>query len=844
MTRSSIIKEASGLPVADVLPELKAALRESRALVLSAPPGSGKTTIVPLELLGEPWLDGNRILMLEPRRLAARAAAHRMSQLLGEGVGETIGYRVRFDRRVSAQTRIEVVTEGILTRQLQRDPELGGVALVIFDEFHLRSIHADLALALCSDVIAGLRDDLRLLVMSATLDTRAIASLLHAPVVIGEGRSYPVELRYLDRPATGSIPQVTASGVVRALAQQTGDILAFLPGSGEIRATERLLAGQGGEVEICPLYGDLTKAAQERAIQPSTDGRRRVVLATAIAETSLTIEGITTVVDSGWSRLPAFDPNSGLTRLETRRVSRAAADQRAGRAGRLGPGVCYRLWTEAEQTRLAPHTPPEILGADLAPLALELASWGVKDPATLAWLDPPPKGAYAQARELLTGLDALDGKGRITAAGKRMAGLSLHPRLAHMLIYAEQSGQLALAADLAALLSERDLLKRLRGDPPLPVDIEERLLLLRQWRQDRKRIAGRKEVDAGACAQAEKAARQWNRPDRRGREVVKAPLSAGGLLGLAYPDRIARRRESGGYLLAGGRGASLPEADRLGKEQFLVIPALDAGQKTGRAFLAAAISREEIRATHAASVMQQATVAWDERSESVTALEEERLGSVVLSRRQLADIDPELQRQALLEGIRRMGLKVLPWTRESEAWLQRLRSLRKWQPGENWPDVSEAALLLGLEEWLAPWLDGMSRRDHLKRLDLPVILRSMLSWEKQQRMDELAPTHMRVPSGSRKRLDYADEEAPVLAVKLQEMFGLADTPRVCAGGVAVKLHLLSPAQRPIQITQDLRGFWERTYQEVKKELKGRYPKHYWPDDPWDAVATSRVRPKQ
>ena len=697
---------------------------------------------------------------------------------------------------------------------------------------------------MCSDVIAGLRDDLRLLVMSATLDTRAIASLLHAPVVTGGGRSHPVELRYLDRPAGGSIPQVTASAVVRALAQQAGDILAFLPGTGEIRATERLLTAQADEVDICPLYGDLTKAAQERAIQPSAGGRRRVVLATAIAETSLTIEGITTVVDSGWSRLPAFDPNSGLTRLETRRVSRAAADQRAGRAGRLGPGVCYRLWTQAEQTRLAPHTPPEILGADLAPLALELANWGVKDPAALAWLDPPPKGAYAQALELLTGLDALDGKGRITAAGQRMAGLSLHPRLAHMLIYAEQSGQLALAADLAALLSERDILKRLRGDPPLPADIEERLLLLQQWRRDRKRIAGRKELEAGACAEVDRAARQWNRPGRKGTDPVNAPLSAGGLLGLAYPDRIARRRESGGYLLAGGRGASLPEADRLEREEFLVIPALDAGRKTGRAFLAAAISREEIRATHAAAIRQQATVEWDGRSESVIAVEEERLGSVVLSRRQLTEIDPELQQQALLEGIRRMGLKVLPWTRESEAWLQRLRCLRRWQPGENWPDVSEAALLQGLEEWLAPWLDGMSRREHLKRLDLAAILRSMLSWEKQQRMEELAPTHMRVPSGSRKRLDYSDEEAPVLAVKLQEMFGLADTPRVCAGRVAVKLHLLSPAQRPIQITQDLRGFWERTYQDVKKELKGRYPKHYWPDDPWEAVATSRVRPKK
>jgi ATP-dependent helicase HrpB len=837
--------EASGLPIDEVLSELKVALQVSKAVVLTAPPGSGKTTIVPLALLREEWLSG-KILMLEPRRLAARAAAQRMAHILGQQVGETVGYRVRFDTCVCGETLIEVVTEGILTRQLQRDPELNGVSLIVFDEFHLRSIHSDLALALSSDVIAGLRDDLRLLVMSATLDTGAIASLLDAPVVTGKGRSYPVDIHYLERSAVGPIPQITTSGILRALKQQSGDILVFLPGTGEIKTTQRLLSEQvDSRIEICPLYGDLTKEAQDRAIQPSKKAKRRIVLSTSIAETSLTIEGISTVVDSGWSRLPQFDPNSGLTRLATLRVSRAGADQRAGRAGRLGPGVCYRLWTQSEQTKLPPYTPAEILGADLAPLALELANWGISDPTTLNWLDMPPKGAYAQAQELLVRLDALDQKGRITSTGQYMVGLSLHPRLAHMLGYAKQSGQLALAADLAALLSERDIMKRQRGDLPLPVDIEERLQQLEQWRQRDKVEYKREGVDVGACVQVDKAARQWIDPKPlQDREIALQTLTIGGLLGLAFPDRIAKRRGSGGYRLAGGRGARLPEADRLEDETFLVIPALDAGKKEGRAYLAAAIPLEEIRTTHAASIVHETTVAWIESTESVLAQEEEKLGAITLSSRRLTEVSPELQQRALLDGIRQMGLKVLPWSRESEQWLQRLRCLKHWQPEEKWPDVSESALLDGLDDWLVPWLEGMTRRDHLKRLDLKTILLAMLPWDKQQRMDELVPTHIQVPSGSRKRLDYSDEQAPVLAVKLQEMFGLADTPRICAGAIVVKVHLLSPAQRPIQITQDLRGFWERTYQEVKKELKGRYPKHYWPDDPLLAEATHKAKPRK
>ncbi|MES9897995.1 MAG: ATP-dependent helicase HrpB [Sedimenticola sp.] len=831
------------LPINQVLPELKSALVDVNAVVLSAPTGSGKTTLVPLKLLDEPWLQG-RILMLEPRRLAARASAARMSQLLGEKLGETVGYRVRFDSCVSNKTRIEVVTEGILTRRLQQDPDLKGVGLVIFDEFHERSLQADLGLALCSDIMAVLRDDLRLLVMSATLNIESISQLLDARVVTGEGRSYPVEINYLDRAPAGSMVQIVVAAVLRALKQQEGDILVFFPGTGEIRNAERLLGELSADgIEICPLYGDLTKAAQDRAIQPSAKGHRRVVLATSIAETSLTIEGVTTVVDSGWSRLPTFDPNSGLTRLETQRVSLASADQRAGRAGRLGPGVCYRLWTQAEQSRLPPHTPPEIMGADLAPLALELANWGVSDPSTLLWLDAPPKGAYAQAIELLYGLEALDGDGRITPTGLRMVGLSLHPRLAHMLNYARSSGQAPLAADLAALLSERDLLKRRRGELPLAVDIEERLQLLQLWRRERKRLDTRGNVNAGACVQIDKAARQWVRMGGTAVGEEREPLSLGGLLSLAFPDRIARRRGSGGYRLAGGRGASLPEADRLISEEYLVIAALDAGRSEGRVFLAASITLEEIRALHQSAITTQASVTWQVDAGSVIAREDECLGELVLSSRRLHEVSPELQQQALLEGIRRMGLKALPWSRESEEWLQRLRCLKQWQPEADWPDVSEEALLANLEQWLAPWVEGVTKRDQLKRLDLKSILGSMLDWNRQQRMDRLVPTHIQVPSGSRKRLDYSNRQAPVLAVKLQEMFGLQQTPTVCGGGIKVMLHLLSPAQRPIQVTQDLSGFWKRTYSEVKKELKGRYPKHYWPDDPLTAQATARVRPK-
>lgn len=830
----------SQLPVTRLLPELCQTLAEQRAAVVAAPPGSGKTTLIPLALLDQPWLAGKKIIMLEPRRLATRAAARRMAQLCGEAVGDRVGYQVRFEREISSDTRIEVVTEGILTRRLQQDPELAGVGLIIFDEFHERSLHADLALALCLDVMENLREDLRLLVMSATLDTRAVASLLGgAPVIVGEGRSHPVELRYLDRPATDSHDAVVR-GVLRALAETTGDILVFLPGTGEIRRVEVGLAQRlPPEVSLFPLYGDLGRADQDAALTAQPN-RRRVVLATSIAETSLTIDGIGTVVDAGWSRRPRFDPNSGLSRLQTVRVSAASAEQRAGRAGRLGPGVCYRLWTPAEQDRLVPHQPPELLEADLAPLVLELALWGVLDPDALSWLDRPPAGAYAQARELLQRLDALDDAGRITATGRRMAGLALHPRLAHLVLNA--GDQLDQALDLAGLLGERDILKRGPGVSH-SIDIEERLRQLAAWRRGGRDAGVSQYLDRAICRRVDRAVKQWRRSLGSSKGGDQR-LGVGGLLSLAFPDRIAQRRpgSNGRYLLASGRALQVSGDDPLSQYDYLVVASLDAGKREGRAYLAAPIQLAEIRQLQARHIETTSRVEWDSASQSVLAQQEERLGRVVLSTRPMNRIEPGAGERAMLTGIREMGLSVLPWSDDLQQWRQRVMSLRLWLQESSWPDFSDAALLDSLEAWLAPWLNGISRRDQLKQLELAAILKNRLSWEQQQQLEILAPATLTMPSGSRRRLSYQAGEPPVLAVKLQELFGLQQTPTVCRGSVNVMLHLLSPAQRPIQVTQDLAGFWERTYAEVKKELKGRYPKHYWPDDPYSAVPTARVRP--
>jgi ATP-dependent helicase HrpB len=791
--------------------------------------------------------------MLEPRRLAARAACARMADLAGESPGATVGYRIRFDSKISAQTRIEVLTEGILTRRLQTDPDLRNAGLVIFDEFHERHLHADLALALCLDSQKHLRDDLKILVMSATLDGASVSQLLgDAPVITSAGRRFPVDVRYLTRDVTGPLPPLVGDTVLSALEQDEGDVLVFLPGAWEIRRTQELLQAKvAARVDVLPLYGDMPWELQDRAIQPSA-GRRKIVLATPIAETSLTIEGVRIIVDSGFARVPQFDPRSGLSRLTTVRISRASSEQRAGRAGRLAPGVCYRLWSETTQRGLVPQSPPEIRGADLAPLALELAAWGVRDPRTLAWLDSPPEAAFNQALELLTELEALDASGQITKTGRAMVRLPLHPRLAHMLFASQPLGLGALACNVAALLAERDILA---GESRRSADFAQRVEALEAFRRHGRQGAQSHQADANACTRANQAAQQFRRllgvasseqkqsplPHERGGEGQGEGV--GLLLALAYPDRVALARAPGDtrYLLASGRGAHLPEAEMRLRQPCLVAASLDAGETEGLIYSAAPLALEILRQHLPAHFRTEDVVRWDAQQQVIVARREERFGALVIDSKPLIDADPGKLRAAMLEGIRRLGIDALPWTADTREWQARVLSLRQWLPEENWPDISDTALSNTLDEWLEPYLDGITRRAHLARLDLPSILNNLLDWEKVRRLDQAAPTHMEVPSGSRVRLAYTPGESPVLKVKLQEMFGLADTPRVAGGKVPVTLHLLSPAQRPIQVTQDLRGFWERTYPEVKKELKGRYPRHPWPDNPWQAQPTARAK---
>ncbi len=832
------MKDTPALPIDAVLPQLRRALAGDGNVVLQAPPGAGKTTRVPLALLAEPWLADRKIVMLEPRRLAARAAARYMAQALGEAVGDTVGYRVRLDTRVGPRTRIEVVTEGVLTRLLQADPELTGVGLVIFDEFHERSLQADLGLALCRETQQALREDLRLLVMSATMDAAPVAALLgNATVVASEGRAWPVDIRYAP-PGDDDIPAHTVQVIRRALAEEAGSVLVFLPGVAEINRVSRRLqeAPAGDDVDVTPLYGDLSADQQERAILPTPAGRRKVVLATNIAETSLTIEGIRIVVDSGLARVARFEPRVAMTRLHTVAVSQAAAAQRCGRAGRLEPGVCYRLWSESRQRALAPFDIPEMLQADLAPLALELARWGVADPAALAWLDPPPSAAYGRARDLLEELGALDGTGRITAHGRRMAELAMHPRLAHMVLIAQALHRGALGCELAALLSERDPLSgRERG-----ADLRARLDILRS--------SDTPLGDGGAAARAilrrvRKAAAQWQRqlklapPPDDGADLADAGL----LLAFAYPDRIAQRRPGGDgrFLLAGGRGAWLPVSEPLAASDYLVAAHLDAGAREARIFLAAPVRREQLLAHFDEHIRDAAFIAWDSREQAVAARRERRLGQLVLTAERLEKPDPDRVAEALIQGVRDLGLAALPWTDTLRRWRQRVQFLHELDEAQ-WPDLSDRALLDGLDQWLAPFVGGMTRAGHLGRLDLAGALQSLLPWDRRHALDELAPTHITVPSGSRIPVDYSGE-TPVLAVRLQEMFGATETPRVASGRVPVLLHLLSPAGRPVQVTRDLASFWAGAYQDVKKDLKGRYPKHHWPDDPLQAEPTRRTK---
>jgi ATP-dependent helicase HrpB len=830
------------LPIAPLLPAIVDTLGRERGLVLEAPPGAGKSTGVPLALLEADWLGGRGILMLEPRRLAARAIASRMATLAGEPVGRSIGYRTRLDTRVSRETRITVVTEGVLTRMLQSDPALEDVAIVVFDEFHERSLNADVGLALCVDARSNLRDDLRLLVMSATLDTAPVADLLGgAPVLSSEGRAHPVETRYLPRPEVASLAVATARATRQALERDEGDVLVFLPGAAEIRRVQRLL--EDGDLpagtSVHALFGDLPAAAQDAALAPARTGRRKVVLATSIAETSLTIEGVRIVVDAGLARSSRFDPVTGMSTLVTTRVSRAAADQRRGRAGRLAPGVCYRLWPEHEMRGLEPVTQAEILGADLAPLALDLAAWGIDDPAALRFLDPPPAASLGQARDLLGRLGALDAGGRITPHGRQMATLGLHPRLAHMLLVARGLGCAPLACELAAILSERDLL---RG-PGAAADADVGLRLDVLHGTGVPAVAA--EADRGATARARKLARAFQRElgaaeDGQGRGHME-----GVLLALAYPDRIGAGRGDGRFLLSGGRGAFFRESQPLSRQPWIVAAELDAGEREARIFLAASLDRDDIESYLGDRIVAADVVRWDPAEAAVVARRERRLGAILLEESRLEAPGPGAVLSAMLQGVRALGLRALPWSRAAASLQQRAEFVRRHVHRDDpaWPALDDDSLLRELGDWLPQWLDGVTRRTHLARIDLEAALASRFSYSQRQEIERLAPTHLAVPSGSRIAIDYSDPVAPFVAVKLQEVFGLTETPRIAGGRVPLTLQLLSPAQRPVQVTQDLGSFWARGYAEVRKELKGRYPRHYWPEDPLTATPTRKVRPK-
>ena len=837
-------------PITPLLPEIRDALAAHPRLVLEAPPGAGKTTQVPLALLDAPWLAGNRILMLEPRRIAARAAAQFMAQQLGEPVGQTVGYSIRFESRTSAATRIEVVTEGILTRMIQDDPELSGIGAILFDEFHERHLAGDLGAALALDVQGTLRPELRLLVMSATLDGERIAQWLDAPRISSPGRSFPVRIEHPPARAQENLEQHLLRVVRQALAENDGDVLVFLPGRREIARAQTVLGNVLDEaVELVPLHGELSLAEQQLALgaaEPNPfdalrTGSRRVVLATNVAESSVTLPGIRAVIDSGLAREPRFDPNSGFTRLETVTISQASADQRAGRAGRVAAGTAYRLWPQSK--RLEPARTAEIAQAELSALALELAAWGITagGGSDLPWLDPPPAGALAQGRELLAALGALDADGRITALGRRMLELGATPRLAAAAMRAPDERR-ALVADLLALAEARS---PLRGEQARNDDFRVRVGALHAWR-DRRGGGSREGADAGALAAIEQAAKGWRRrlDVRTAASGVPDSHAVGDLLAHAWPDRIAFRdaNQPLRYTLANGRGARLHEQTALLGEPWLVVLDLRHEARDSLVLAAAPLDPRTLEAEFPHAFARERVLRWNEARGAVEAFEERRFGAIVLERRSVP-VQPADALPALLAAIRSRGLDALPWSDAARRLRLRIQALRSWMPELNLPDVADAHLLATLEDWLAPHLEGKRSLDALGAEALSQALAAMLDYGQRQQLDAHAPDQLLVPSGQQRRLEYAPDEPPVLAVKLQELFGLADTPRVGGGRVPVTLHLLSPAGRPIQVTQDLKGFWERTYPDVKKELKGRYPRHPWPDDPWGATPTHRAKPR-
>ncbi|EEA92414.1 ATP-dependent helicase HrpB [Pseudovibrio sp. JE062] len=815
---------SSSLPIDAILPDLLTALEQNTNAVLVAEPGAGKTTRVPLALLDASWREDGKIIVLEPRRLAARAAARRMAHTLGESVGETVGYRVRMDSKVSAKTRIEVVTEGVFTRMILDDPELSGVAAVLFDEYHERSMDGDLGLALALDVQEALRDDLRIVPMSATLDAAEVSKLLDdAPILKSEGRQYPVETHYIGRDPRGRLEDQIARAVRSALAEETGSVLVFLPGQGEIKRTQSLLEGRvGADVDIAPLYGALDSKAQDLAVRPVKAGRRKVVLTTAIAQTSLTIEGVRIVIDSGLSRVPRYDPQTGLTRLETVKVSRATAEQRKGRAGRVEPGICYRLWEEAQTKALPAAEKPEILESDLSGLVLDVANWGVADPAQLRFMTPPPAAAWSEAKELLEELDALDADGSLTKAGRDLAGLPLHPRLGHMLVQAAQEDQAELASLIAVTIGEHGLGGR-------STDLRDRLRRLMQDQSQR-----------GKEARAQ--AKRWVKLVG-GHSSQRANFEdAGDILSLAYPDRIAQQRGArGSFRLANGRGAQLEESEALYTEKFLSIAEVTGTAARARILLAAPLSFKELEARFGSHIREKEYVQFMPDG-VIKAVRQRVLGKLVLDEKKISDPDPEAITDALLEQIARKGSARLPWSKDQQRYRGRVNYLRE-TVGKEWPDLSDKALDADFG-WLRPFLAGKTALSQVDASTLGDALSTLVPWELSTELDNLAPSHFVVPTGSRIPIEYDGEQGPMLSVRVQELFGLAQHPSICGGKIQLVLQLLSPAQRPIQITKDLPGFWQGSWADVKADMKGQYPKHPWPDNPLDAEATRRAKPRK
>jgi ATP-dependent RNA helicase HrpB len=814
------------LPIDAALPEFAATLAARNTAVLVAPPGAGKTTRVPLALLDESWTRGKKIIVLEPRRIAARASAERMAQTLGERVGETVGYRVRFGSKVSRATRIEVVTEGIFSRQILDDPELAGIAAVLFDEFHERSLDADLGLALARDAQQGLREDLRLLVMSATLDGARVAKLLgDAPIVASEGRAFPVETRYVGRKMDVPLERQMAEAIVSALRADPGSVLAFLPGAAEIRRTQNFLQERihDAAIEIVPLFGALDASVQDRAIAPAPKGHRKVVLATSIAETSLTIEGVRIVVDCGMSRIPRYEPDIALTRLETVRASRAAVDQRRGRAGRTEPGVCYRLWDEPQTASLAPYTQPEILSADLSSLVLDLAQWGVADASGLAFLDPPPAPAWNEASLLLRELGALDAGGRITAEGHSLRALALPPRLARMIVDSARLGAAAEAADIAAVLTERGL----GGDS---VDLDVRL---DQFRRDRSQRA----------ASARSLAQRWaSQVTSSKASEAESELSTGTMLAFAFPDRVARNRGNGSFVLANGRGASVEQASSLARSAYIAVGELTGTAANGRILLAAPITQEEIELRFASEIETTEEISFDRSAMALRARRKRTLHAITLSEAPMP-LSPSVETaRVLADGLIAAGLDRLPWSKHAKQWRDRVMFLRKAE-GDSWPDLSDEALAQERETWLVSALYDKTSLKEFSAGDLSDALMALLPWNLRARLEQEAPTHFEAPTGSQLAIDYEAEQGPTIAVRLQELFGLNTHPSIAKGAVPLVLELLSPAQRPVQVTRDLPGFWRGSYAAVRADLRGRYPKHPWPEDPANAAPTRRAKPR-